>query len=388
MPHSPVIVKVQGSDGESVSDHESHLLNQLQSVPQGTKYLRLDEDTPSDKEWALLGAHFSKVENLELESGFNEELNDKHIPSHWPLQRLELRSTCGELVQSPFVLQGRVSHLSLLLTCGLRFTGPTTDELLRLHKEEVERGETQAEYITRNEGTPEEKRVEVIHVPDMVCRHMNKFYADSDTNPNPNPESELPSNPINLRTLEIFENDSIDTFCRMTMALPNLVNNLQTLRIRSTKGLDFCYLDEGSFRYILPQLENLKTLNLTVGDVFQDPTYLPTLHKVLPPNLTTLFFRGPASLCQSEHWSDWLRAFESKDFLPQLQRLAFVLDLHCEKKKSRTRVVPAPAGLLYQARVACEHLYGIVRRRGVRVESMPPEPEAENNLFKPVDDRW
>jgi hypothetical protein len=34
--------------------------------------LRLDEDTPSDKEWTLLSAHFSHVENLELDSGFNE----------------------------------------------------------------------------------------------------------------------------------------------------------------------------------------------------------------------------------------------------------------------------------------------------------------------------
>jgi hypothetical protein len=95
-------------------------------------------------------------------------------------------------------------------------------------------------------------------------------------------------------------------------------------------------------------------------------------------------------LCQSEHWSAWLRAFESKEFLPQLQRLAFVLDLHHEEKEGRhrKRVVPAPANVLYQARVACEHIYGTVRRRGVSIVEMPPEPEAVNDLFEPVDDRW
>ncbi|KAJ6147482.1 hypothetical protein N7497_009464 [Penicillium chrysogenum] len=388
MPHSPMTVKIQGPNEEAGPDHESHLQDQLQSIQSDTKYLRLDEDTPSDKEWTLLSAHFSRVENLELDSGFNEDLNDKHIPQHWPLRRLELRSACGQLVQSPFILQGRVSHLSLLLTGGLRFAGSTNSELLREHKEQVERGEIEAEYITHNQGTPEEKRLQVIYMPSLVCRHMNKLHSGLDGKSDP--EDVSSPDQINLHTLEIFENDAIDTFCRLTMDQPHLVNNLQTLRIRSTSGLDFIYLDEGLFRFILPQLVNLKTLNLTVGDVFNNPSYLPTLHEILPPNLTTLFFRGPASLCQSEHWSGWLRAFESKEFLPQLQRLAFVLDLHHEEKEgwSRKRVVPAPANVLYQARVACEDIYGTVKRRGVSIVEMPAEPEAENDLFEPVDDRW
>lgn len=388
-PHSPVTVKIQGPCEESWPDHESHLQDQLQSIQSNTTYLRLDGDTPSDKEWALLSAHFSHVENLELDSGFNEDLNDKSIPRHWPLRRLELRSACSQLVQSPFICRGQVSHLSLLLTSGLRFAGPTNSELLREHKDDVKSGEFKAQYITRNEGTPEERQIELIHMPELVCRHMNKFHwlpaGKSD------PENVAPSDQINLHTLEIFENDAIDTFCRLTMDQPHLIENLQTLRIRSVRGLDFVYLDERPLRYILPQLVNLKTLNLTVGDVFHDPSYLPTLYQIFPPNLTTLFFRAPASLCQSEHWSAWLRAFESKEFLPQFQRFAFVLDLHHEVKEEglrRKRVVPAPADILYQARVACEQLYGTVRRRGVSIETMPSEPEAENSLFTPVDDRW
>lgn len=238
------------------------------------------------------------------------------------------------------------------------------------------------------EGTPEEQQVEIINMSEMVGRHMNKYYGSPRKL---DPENEPPAGGTQMHTLEIFENDTIDTFCRMTMALPHIVDNLHTLRIRSTSQLDFQYLDEGSFRYILPTMKNLKTLNLTVGEVFENPTYLPTLHKVLPPNLTTLFFRGPTSLCQSKHLSDWLRDFDSREFLPLLKRLAFVLDLHYtgEKEKwGRMHRSPAPAELLYQARVACEHLYGSARRCGVRIENMPPEPEAEHQLFQPVDDRW
>lgn len=388
-PHSPVIVRIHGSDAEPELDARSYLEEQLKSIPKDTKYLRIDDNTPTDEEWALLGNHFSGVENLEIDSGFHEQLNDKHIPSQWPLQRLEIRSACGELVQSPFVRQGRVPHLSLLLTAGLRFMGPATKDMLRAHKEEVKRGEATAEYITINEGSPEERKVKFVNIPDLVSDYMNKHYGGSDRRLDP--ENEPPSDGTKMHTLEIFENDAVDTFCRMTMALPHVVDNLQTLRIRSTKGLDFVYLDEGPFRYILPTLKNLKTLNLTVGEIFEDPAYLPTLHKVLPPNLTTLFFRGPASLCQSKHWSDWLRVFESREFLPHLQHLAFVLDLHYTEEKGRwgkRGLCPAPPELLYQARVACEHLYGSVRRRGVQIENMPAEPEAEHVLFEPVDDRW
>lgn len=388
-PHSPAIVKILGSDAETDLDPQTYLEEQLKSIPTDTKYLRIDDNTPSDENWACLGSHFSSVENLEIDSGFHETLNDKLIPPQWPLQRLEIRSTCGEVVQSSFVRQGRVQHLSLLLTAGLRFMGPTTNDMLGVHKEEVKRGETNAEYVTLNEGLSEEKKVEFVSIPEMVGRYMNRYYGGSDWKLDP--ENEPPAGGTQTHTLEIFENDAIDTFCRMAMALPHLVDNLQTLRIRSTSGLDFQYLDEGPFRYILPTLQNLKILNLTVGEVFEDATYLPTLYKVLPPNLTTLFFRGPASLCQSGHWSDWLRAFESREFLPHLQHLAFVLDLHYTEEKGkwgRRLLCPAPAGLLYQARVACEHLYGSVRRRGVQIVNIPPEHATELDLFTPVDDRW
>lgn len=382
----PVIVKVQGPHETTKPDHETHLQTQLQSIPRDITFLRIDQDTPSDTEWALLGSHFSKVENLELESGWNEDLNDKNIPLHWPLRRLELRSASSEVVQSPFVRQGRVSHLSLLYTCGLRFVGPPSNELYRNCQEEVARGERQLESFTFNEGTPEERSISIFSLPELVAEHMNKYYCGPDQRVDP--ANEPPSGPINLHTLEIFENDAIDTFCRMTMALPHLVENLRTLRISSTQGLDFHYLNEEPFRYILPRLENLQTLDLSLGDVFQDPAYLPTLHKILPPNLTAFCFRGPASMCQSEHWSEWLDAFGSSDFLPKLQSLAFVLDLqNGETNKCGGRpAVKASDELLRQAREKCERLWGVARLRGIRIVDI--DPESFSGFAEPVDDRW
>lgn len=64
-------------------------------------------------EWDLLQTHFSKIQNLELYSGFNEEFNDRKLPSHWPLQRLLVADATGEVFQSPGVRQGRIGHLAL-----------------------------------------------------------------------------------------------------------------------------------------------------------------------------------------------------------------------------------------------------------------------------------
>ncbi|KAJ5727003.1 hypothetical protein N7493_006030 [Penicillium malachiteum] len=375
----PAVIKVQGPHEASEPDHETRLKDQLQSVSPTVTNLLIDDSTPSDAEWALLGAHLKNVEELELESGFNEELNDKNLPLHWPLRKLTLSSACGELIQSPFVRQGLVSHLSLYFTCNLRFEGPTTNELTRLHDESTAK-ETKDDLDTH-------KGIKITYLPELVVEHMQKVYADPDRKLDP--ENEPPAGPINLKTLEIWENDAIDTLCRMSGALPHIVDNLHTLRLRSTSGLDFSMITEDTFRQFLPAMENLQVLNLTVGEIFQDAQFLPTLHTILPPNLTTLYFRGPVSLVTSEHWVDWLRAFRSTTFLPKLQRLAFVLDLHYGEHHPRSwgkKESPAPIGLLQQARQECESLYGIARERGIVLEDMPTEPHSK--LLRCVDLRW
>ena len=384
--NAPAIVKVRGPRDSIKGDHESSLQAQLQTLPRDIKSLILDENTPSDAEWALLGAHFTNIESLKMESGYDEELNDKNIPLHWPLQRLTLSSACAELVQSPFIRQGRIRHLSLYFTSGLRFEGPTSAELYAAHREEVARGVKEAEYMTVNEGTPDERQIEIIYLPELVSEHMNKFYTGPDKKVDP--ENARPESPINLQSLEIWENDAIDTFSRMTIALPHIVGNLQTLRIRSTSGLDLNFVGEEPLREILPQLVELQTLNLSVGDIFQDPLYLPTMYKIFPPNLKSLFFRGPVTLSQSERWHEWLQAFASEGFLPKLKNLAFVLDLHYEKKEGSDRKIEdkAPEELLRQARDACEEIYKVAQRKGISIVGMPIEPDF--SLLRPVDDRW
>lgn len=383
MTHTPpAVVKVEGSTKETESDHGSRLKDQLQSIPQDKKYLCIEGDTPSDAEWKILGSHFASVEYLQLRAGFNEDLNDKGIPLHWPLQKLELSDSVSEVFQSPFVLEGRVPHLSLFFPCGLRFEGLTSHELRNEHSEAIKRGEIEGDFVTVNEGTPNERKVEIIYLPQLVSDHINNIYSDLERG-----LEEPPPGPFNLRTLEIWENDAIDTFNRMAMSLPHLVDNLRTLRIRSTSGLDFHYTQEHVFRGILPQLKDLQSLILSVGDVFQDPAYLPTIYEIFPPNLTELYFRGPSSLCESTEWSKWVQAFESKDYLPKLQKLALVLDLHYEEEESgRKKEGPAPAALLYRARIACQSIYDAARRRGISVVEMRVEPELA--LLRPVDERW
>lgn len=372
----PTKITVQGSYGESTSEHDTQLEAQLQSISPTVTNLLIDGNTPSDTEWEILGAHLKNVEVLELESGFHEKLNDKNLPLHWPLKKLTLASACGELTQTPFIRQGLVSHLCLLLTCNLRFEGPTTEEF----------NNPEYQSIT-DDNTNTREGIRITYLPGIVADHMHKVYADP--NRKLDPENEPPAGPINMKTLEIWENDALDTLSRMCGALPHIIDNLHTLLLRSTKGLDFALTTEGTFRQVLPVLGNLQVLNFTVGEIFRDPEFLPTIYQRLPPNLTTLYFRGPVSLVTSEHWANWLDAFRSPTFLPKLERLAFVLDLYYEPLVPGAflrKQNPAPMEVLQKARQECETLYGIARDRGIVVEDMPAEPSS--TLFKCVDSRW
>ncbi|TPX24998.1 hypothetical protein DIZ76_010447 [Coccidioides immitis] len=172
-----------------------------------------------------------------------------------------------------------------------------------------------------------------------------------------------PQKETDTRILEIVENDAMDTLCRMVMSLSDVVYNLNTLKICSTEALDFSFIGPQTFESILPTLENLDTLVLSVGEVFGDYDVLPSqLYKSFPPNLATLRFRGPGSLVTSEHWKGWVESFGSPDFLPKLKKLGFVLDLDYEEaeKDSYRKVnkVEIPAEeRLEQAKAACDELH-------------------------------
>lgn len=379
---------VKGPHKEKEPDHKQQLLSQLENIPKDTQTLLIDEDTPSDTEWALLGDHFTNVSELEVNTGYNEELNDEKMPLEWPLRRLVVSSASGELFQSPFVLEGKVNYLALFLTCGLRFEGPTTKEFHALHKEAVKKGEIEERYITLHEGTPDERKIELTILPEIISMWMrDKYTAPQDPEQQPEPVS---SEDINLRTLEILENDAIDTFTRLTLARGHLALCLDTLNIRSTHGRDFHYTPEDIFRQILPQLVELKTFAFSVGEVFSDENLLPLLYKDFPPNLSTLRFRGPVSLAKTEQWPEWIKSFENPEYLPNLKTLSFVLDLNYEKKpdEDRKKDVAAPEDVLREAKVACDQLYAAAEKRGITIEPFYDEWAPRCSIFRQVDERW
>ncbi|KAF7161908.1 hypothetical protein CNMCM5623_007323 [Aspergillus felis] len=388
-------VKVKGPHETENADHRDLLLAQLKNIPRDIQFLGITEDTPSDVEWELLGNYFSNIKDLEMRTGFNEELNDAELPTHWPLERLLVSDACAEVFLSPFVLEGRVKHLVLLLTSGLRFEGPTSAELYRANTEAISRGEKEAKYMTVRKGTPEEKKIELVFLPELVAESMNERFAGTRATPPLITNTDLPLLPkevsSKMEKLEIFENDAIDAFNRMFVALPHVVENLSTLNIRSTHGLDFHFTTEEWFACLLPELPMLRTFVLSVGDIFKDENLLPTLYSLFPPNLSTLRFRGPASLGRSGGWPNWVKAFASSDFLPNLKRMSFVLDLHYEAPKegsSRRELVEAPEDILRDAQDACKQLYQAVEQRGVILEPFQDKWSDHCALLKQVDERW
>jgi hypothetical protein len=379
-------IRTQGPHNEQQDDHKQQLLGQLRNIPKDAKALRIEEDTPSNAEWWVIGDHFSSVKDLEMDTGFNEELNDERMPLHWPLERLLISSACGEVVRSPFMLEGKVKHLILLLTSGLRFEGPTSEELYRASKEAILRSDAEGDYITVQEGTPGECKIAFVSIPALVSKWMTQKCSGQDTVSHltrPTPDQ------INLEILEILENDAIDTFTRMTIALPHLVENLKTLNLCSSHGLDFHFTSEEMFQEILPQLIGLKTLILTVGEIFDNEQYLPLLYKRFPPNLSTLRVRSPVSLSKSEHWKEWVESFATSGFLPNLKRLSFVLDLDYKQEDSgRKTNVMAQEEQLREAKAACNQLYACAETRGITIEPFYDEWAERSRIFKQVDDRW
>ncbi|KAJ7651735.1 hypothetical protein DFH06DRAFT_552352 [Mycena polygramma] len=292
---------------------------QLKTAPRDADTLRLMKDTPSDAAWDLLSGHFVSVKNLFMDSGWDERLNDEKIPLHWPLEKLTISSSCGEVCRSPWVVEGRVPHLVFYYTCGLRFEGPTTDELVQAHKEA-------GKVAPRKPGDP----ISIIWVPDLVEEWMKNKYADQDQQ---NEETAAAAadedgQKSQLKTLEIVNNDARDTLFRYILAHPNLMDPIETLSLDASSMHDLRLADERILEVAFPQLVQLRTLVLVLGDHYHDRTQLPDFFQCLPPNLRVLRFRSSVSLAANEDVVErWVKAFADPAFLPGLERLSFVLDL-------------------------------------------------------------
>ena len=162
----------------------------------------------SDEAWELFSNQLTNVRDLRLSAGFNEGLNDD-IPLHWPLERLVIDSSCGELVQTPWITEGLVKHLVLWLTSGLRFDGPTNQELYRRNTEAINSGEKQKNVIEGQNG----KEIELTYLPDLVAEDRQKRWSNMS-------EIELTEEDsinVALETVEILENDAMDQFMGMFM---------------------------------------------------------------------------------------------------------------------------------------------------------------------------
>lgn len=387
LPAQRVTVQGPHVDNECATEHCEPLLAQLRIIPRNTTKLLIEEDPPSNTEWAILGDHFTSVCELEINSGFNEDLNDKDMPVHWPLERLVLSGVCGEVTRSPHILQGCIKHLILYFTMELRFEGPTSDELLHMNQEAIACGEAKIQYLSRQSD------IQLVNMSQLGKEWMaKKNNAPRLTENSPRePETQpIANEESRLHTLEIIENDALDAFLRMSAALPHLVSTVTSLTLRSTSlGQDFGWFPESLFPKTLSQLVALKTLNLSVGAVFKEPSTLSGLYANFPPNLTNLHFRGPVVLCQSDRWKEWVSAFSNKVFLPRLERLAFVLDLYyMPDEYGRLELQTPPEEDLKEARTACEQLYEAARRRGLIIESLQDDWAGKNVLLRPVDDRW
>ncbi|KAJ7651734.1 hypothetical protein DFH06DRAFT_1475743 [Mycena polygramma] len=300
-------------------DMNKPLQEQLTSAPRDADALRLDKDIPTDADWDLLSDHFMSVKDLSMDSGYRERLNDEKIPLHWPLEKLTISSSCGEVCRSPWILEGRVPHLVFNYTCGLRFEGPTMDELFEAHR-------AAGKVEPRKAGGP----ITVVYGPALAeawlrDKHANKDQQNDETVAAAADEDGQKSQ---LKTLEIIHNDARDTLFRYVLAHPNLIDPAETLNIDASSRNDLLLAPERILEDVFPQLVQLRTLVLVLGDHYDNRAQLSDFFQYLPPNLRVLRFRSSVSLAANEDVVErWVKAFADPAFLPGLERLSFVLDL-------------------------------------------------------------
>ncbi|KAE9392434.1 hypothetical protein BT96DRAFT_944665 [Gymnopus androsaceus JB14] len=263
---------------------------QLATAPRETTHVNLETDIPSDSDWALLSSHFTSVTHLYMDSGWNERVGDAGIPLHWPLEKITIGSACADVCTSPWIIEGRAKHLVLYYTAGLRFEGPTTEELIKANREAIERGEKEA-YKVGN--------LTINYVPDLARDWLREKFEKEKNERNVKEEDTSRVPYVPLRTLEIIENDVHDTLLRYVLAHPSLVDPVETLNLVAPGPNDLELGPENVLHGILPQLKALNTLVLTVGDNYSSRELLPNL----------------------------VQAFANPTFLPNLKSISFVLDL-------------------------------------------------------------
>ncbi|MCJ1350872.1 MAG: hypothetical protein MMC33_000853 [Icmadophila ericetorum] len=171
-PFPRAVVEVCGPRGQEPGVLKDLQL-QLDRIPKDVEWLTVDNDTPSNSEWDLLGSHFTSVKDLHIDAGWNEKWNDEKLPLHWPLDRLVISSSIADVCRSPWIQEGRVRHLVLALTSGLGFEGPTVEELQQAHDEKIKSEEKKAQKL-------EGGKITITYIPDLVHEWMKEKYSGID----------------------------------------------------------------------------------------------------------------------------------------------------------------------------------------------------------------
>ncbi|KAK3365566.1 hypothetical protein B0T24DRAFT_669799 [Lasiosphaeria ovina] len=311
-----------------------------------------------------------------------------------------IADAAGEVVATKATVEGRVGHLVLLLTCGLHFEGPTTNELMksaipvltsdRATRQFTEKtgtddavqlpATTTAHSAAEPSGDAKDKfKVRVFSVPTERHRWVVDKYDGKEI------DLSIPAGhqkPVSrMKTLEILENDAVDTFLRLAVAHYPVVAALETLVIRSTRGCDLYSSPPELFSLVLSSLTNLKHLTLSFGDVLCNlvregrgggyngnphpqgatsgdsagDSLLPALQQMLPRASKRCISEAPVSFAPRVDELVRAQLRGGTKFLPSLQRIIFVLDT-----PEAGKVLFEP---LIEAKVSCSRLLALVAAR-------------------------
>lgn len=397
---TPVIdmTKIRGpnSRGKERADHTDNLEAVMTSIDSKTDILRITGDMPSNDEWEALSKRFDNIRFLKLAAGWDEAWVDDKFPLNWPLELLLVTDAGAELITTPAIMEGRIKHLVLLFTAGLRFEGPTTKELMKNadvlgvipRKKAPDAEQPQAGGEPSEAAAPESEEkpdgIKVYSVPHEWHKWVYDKYANKPITFNPDPFPRTP--PSAMKHLSILGNDALQMLTGMALAKLHLLTPLDSLTLYSTSKNDMVHFPPGFFLFVLPNLPNLKTLKLTLGSpmyaaLLEAAGSLPFLHVVLPPNIETLQFRGPVSMVPQ--LDEFAADLGNEKFLPRLRRISLVLDLpdegsECAKEPSLEE--------LRAAHGACGKLLDVAAKRGVEVEEFrEPWVEKHEGLFREVD---
>jgi hypothetical protein len=282
-------------------------------------------------------------------------------------------------------MQGRIKHVVLLFTAGLRFEGPVTKDLMKdaepFHVIPVKQTVPGAEQ-------PQVEGIKLYSVP-VEWHHWWHDKYSQDGTISLAPQAPQGSPPSAMKHLSILGNDALEVLTGIAATKFYLLASLDSLTLYSASKNDLLHIQPSVFLTLFPHLANLTTLKLTLGSSMYarligkvgNDRFLPAL---FPPNIQTLHFRGPESMVPD--LDKFAAAFASEGFLPQLKRISLILDLADDDSDG-----PFELSLeeLTAAHAACRKVLDAAAKRGVVVDKFrEPWIEAHQRLFWGVDDRW